>query len=103
MPSSAPRSSTQFPVLRVGVVLYYQIFCGKACEAYKRRGWESDCEVDEIHFFFDKNDSLYRLPAAKNNNILKMYLLSKALGIVSNNYIMGLQKPAAEVGSFFPC
>lgn len=54
-------------------------------------------------FFFDKNDSLYRLPAAKNNNILKMYLLSKALGIVSNNYIMGLQKPAAEVGSFFPC
>lgn len=48
--------------------------------------------------FFDKNDSLYSMPSAKNNNILKMYLLSKALGVCPNDYIMGFQKPGAEAG-----
>ena len=38
------------------------------------------------------------MSSAKNNNILKIYLLSKALGIQSNNYIIGLQKPAADAG-----
>lgn len=49
-----------------------------------------------VGFVFDKNDSLYRPPAAKNNSIFKMYLLLKALGIWSNNYIMGLQKSVAH-------
>lgn len=49
-------------------------------------------------FFFNKNDSLYRMSSAKNNIILKIYLLSKALGVQSNNYIMGLQKPATDPG-----
>ena len=38
------------------------------------------------------------MPLAKNNNILIMYLLSKALGIGSNDYIMGFQKPVADAG-----
>lgn len=68
-----------FPVLQVGEALCHQEFCGKACPAH-RKGLGKDLREDGVCFLFDESDSWCRMPLGKNNNVLKMYPLSEALG-----------------------
>lgn len=57
------------------------MFGGKACPAH-RKGLGKDLIEDGVCFFlFDESDSWSRMPLGKNNNVLKMYPLSEALGL----------------------
>lgn len=70
-----------FPVLQVGEALCHQMFCAKACPAH-RKGLGKDLIEDFLFVcLFDESDSWCRMPLGKNNNVLKIYPLSEALGL----------------------